>query len=86
LILGHLTRPNLQHEGSDEDCKRGSTVELVQTVANHESTKMNKLYDRTVDPIDLDEIMGITICEAALTVSDRPTSKTMTRRGSPATA
>jgi hypothetical protein len=58
LILGHLTRPNLEYEGSDEDCKCGSTVELVQTIANHESPKMNKLYDRTGDPIDLDEIMG----------------------------
>jgi hypothetical protein len=34
----------------------GGTIEHAQQIANHESPKTTKLYDRTGDQIDLDEI------------------------------
>ena len=34
----------------------GGTIEHAQAIANHESPKTTKLYDRTGDPIDLDEM------------------------------
>jgi len=39
----------------------GGTLEHVQKIANHESPKTTKLYDRTSDQIDLDEIEKIRI-------------------------
>jgi len=42
----------LEHEG---------TIEHAQQIANHESPKTTKLYDRTFDQVDLDEIEKIRI-------------------------
>jgi integrase/recombinase XerD len=39
----------------------GGTIEHAQQIANHESSKTTKLYDRTGDQIDLDEIEKIRI-------------------------
>ena len=39
----------------------GGTIEHAQAIANHESPKTTKLYDRTSDQIDLDEIEKIKI-------------------------
>ena len=39
----------------------GGTIEHAQQIANHESPKTTKLYDRTNDQIDLDEIEKIRI-------------------------
>ena len=39
----------------------GGTIEHAQQIANHESPKTTKLYDRTSDQIDLDEIERIRI-------------------------
>ena len=39
----------------------GGTIEHAQAIANHESPKTTKLYDRTSDQIDLDEIERIQI-------------------------
>jgi integrase/recombinase XerD len=39
----------------------GGTIEHAQATANHESPKTTKLYDRTGDQIDLDEIEKIRI-------------------------
>ena len=40
---------------------RGGTLEKAQKMANHESAKTTKLYDRPEDTITLDEIERITI-------------------------
>jgi len=42
-------------------CKNGGTIEHVQQIANHESPRTTKLYDRTNDAISLDEIERILI-------------------------
>ena len=39
----------------------GGTLEHAQQIANHESPKTTKLYDRTSDEITLDEIERIVI-------------------------
>jgi hypothetical protein len=39
----------------------GGTIEHAQQIANHESPKTNKLYDRTSDQITLDEVEKIVI-------------------------
>jgi site-specific recombinase XerD len=41
--------------------EEGGTIEHAQRIANHESPKTTKLYDRTGDSIDLDEIERIRI-------------------------
>ena len=41
--------------------ENGGTIEHAQQIANHESPKTTKLYDRTGDQIDLDEIEKIRI-------------------------
>jgi integrase/recombinase XerD len=41
--------------------EEGGTIEHAQRIANHESPKTTKLYDRTSDQIDLDEIERIRI-------------------------
>jgi integrase/recombinase XerD len=41
--------------------ENGGTIEHAQQIANHESPKTTKLYDRTSDQIDLDEIEKIQI-------------------------
>jgi integrase/recombinase XerD len=39
----------------------GGTIAHAQQIANHESLKTTKLYDRTSDQIDLDELEKIRI-------------------------
>ena len=39
----------------------GGTIENAQAIANHESPKTTKLYDRTGDQITLDEVERILI-------------------------
>jgi integrase/recombinase XerD len=41
--------------------EEGGTIEKAQQVTRHESPKTTKLYDRTSDQIDLDEIERIRI-------------------------
>jgi len=41
--------------------ENGGTIEHAQAIANHESPKTTKLYDRTSDQIGLDEIEKIRI-------------------------
>jgi hypothetical protein len=41
--------------------KNGGTIEHAQQIANHESPRTTKLYDRTSDAISLDEIERILI-------------------------
>jgi len=41
--------------------EEGGTIEKAQAIAFHESPKTTKLYDRTSDQIDLDEIERIRI-------------------------
>lgn len=36
--------------------ENGGSIENVQAIANHESPKPTKLYDRTSDQITLDEV------------------------------
>jgi integrase/recombinase XerD len=41
--------------------QNGGTIEHAQQIANHESPRTTKLYDRTDDAISLDEIERILI-------------------------
>ena len=41
--------------------ENGGTIENAQAIANHESPKTTKLYDRTGDQITLDEVERIVI-------------------------
>ncbi len=41
--------------------ENGGTIENAQAIANHESPRTNKLYDRTSDEITLDEVERIAI-------------------------
>jgi integrase/recombinase XerD len=41
--------------------ENGGTIEHAQQIANHESPKTTKLYDRTSDQITLDEVERISI-------------------------
>jgi integrase/recombinase XerD len=41
--------------------ENGGTIENAQAIANHESPKTTKLYDRTGDQITLDEVERIAI-------------------------
>ncbi len=41
--------------------ENGGTIEHAQQIANHESPKTTKLYDRTSDQITLDEIERIVL-------------------------
>jgi hypothetical protein len=41
--------------------KNGGTLEKAQQMANHESPRTTKLYDRTDDEISLDEVEKIII-------------------------
>ena len=41
--------------------EEGGTIENAQTIADHESPRTTKLYDRTSDQITLDEIERIVI-------------------------
>ena len=41
--------------------ENGGTIENAQAIANHESPKTTKLYDRTSDQITLDEVERIAI-------------------------
>lgn len=41
--------------------ENGGTIEHAQTIAAHESPRTTKLYDRTSDAINLDEVERIAI-------------------------
>ena len=41
--------------------KNGGTIEHAEQIANHESSKTTKLYDRTNDQITIDEVERIVI-------------------------
>ena len=41
--------------------ENGGTLEHAQTIANHESPRMTKLYDRTREELSLDEMEKIKI-------------------------
>ena len=41
--------------------QNGGTLETAQQIANHESPRMTKLYDRSDDTLTLDEIEQITL-------------------------
>ena len=41
--------------------ENGGTIEHAQAIANHESPRTTKLYDRTSDQISLDEVERIAI-------------------------
>jgi hypothetical protein len=41
--------------------ENGGTIQHAQQIANHESPKTTKLYDRTTDQITLDEVEKIAI-------------------------
>ena len=41
--------------------ENGGTIEKAQAIANHESPRTTKLYDRTSDAISLDEVEKIVI-------------------------
>lgn len=41
--------------------KNGGRLEMAQQIANHESPRTTKLYDRTEDEISLDETEKIVI-------------------------
>ncbi len=45
----------------DNALGNGGTIENAQAVANHESPKTTKLYDRTSDQITVDEVEKIVI-------------------------
>ena len=47
--------------GTTAYLEEGGTIEKAQVIAFHESPKTTKLYDRTSDQIDLDEIERIRI-------------------------
>jgi hypothetical protein len=50
-----------RHYRSRRYLKDGGTIEHAQQIANDEVPKTTKLYDRTSDQIDLDEIERIRI-------------------------
>ena len=41
--------------------ENGGTIEHTQRIANHESPKTTKLYDRTSDEITVDEVERIVV-------------------------
>jgi integrase len=47
--------------GSTVYLLNGGTLEKAQQIANHESPKTTKLYDRTSDEITLDEVERIVL-------------------------
>jgi len=47
--------------GITEYLKNGGTLEKAQNIANHESARTTKLYDRRRDEISLDEVERIAI-------------------------
>jgi hypothetical protein len=55
----------------------GGTLEHAQQIAAHASPKTTKLYDRTADPISLDEIERIIICHTRPLVHRRHSSRAL---------
>jgi integrase len=47
--------------GITANLKNKGTLEVAQQLANHESPRMTKLYDRRADEISLDEVEKISI-------------------------
>jgi hypothetical protein len=55
--------------------KNGGTIEKAQQLANHESPKTTRLYDRTTDQITQDEVERIVIQQAAYNQPGRTTKR-----------
>ena len=53
--------PHLPGRGITICLQNGGTIEHAEQIANHESPRTTKLYDRTSDAISLDEIERILI-------------------------
>ena len=71
---GRVVQPIIDTQGPETTCchtfratgittylQNGGTIEYAQQIANHESPRTTKLYDRTNDAISLDEIERILI-------------------------
>jgi len=56
-ICNHIFRAT----GITDYLENGGIIENAQAIANHESPKTTKLYDRTSDQITLDEVERIVI-------------------------
>ena len=54
-------QPHLPATGITAYLENGGSIEHAQQIANHESPKTTKLYDRTSDQITLDEVERISI-------------------------
>ena len=52
---------SLRATGITAYMKNGGRLEVAQQIANHESPRTTKLYDRSSDEISLDEIERIAI-------------------------
>ncbi len=65
LLVSALARRICNHTfratGITAYLEEGGTIEKAQAIAFHESPKTTKLYDRTSDQIDLDEIERVRI-------------------------
>ncbi len=57
----HADSSDFRAMGITTYLQNGGTIEHAQQIANHESPRTTKLYDRTNDAISLDEIERILI-------------------------
>lgn len=57
----HVGCHSLRATGITAYMKNGGRLEVAQQIANHESPRKTKLYDRSSDEISLDEIERIVI-------------------------
>jgi integrase/recombinase XerD len=58
--------------GITADLKNSGKLEVAQHIANHESPRTTKLYDRRLDQISLDEVERIAIKAFSKTARRRP--------------
>jgi site-specific recombinase XerD len=61
LSLSGICNHSFRGTGITTYLKNGGTLEKAQQMANHESPRTTKLYDRTDDEISLDEVEKIII-------------------------
>jgi site-specific recombinase XerD len=61
LSLSGICNHSFRGTGITTYLKNGGTLEKAQQMANHESPRTTKLYDRTYDEISLDEVEKIII-------------------------
>jgi integrase/recombinase XerD len=60
-LLEEICNHTFRATGITTYLENGGTIEHAQQIANHESPKTIKLYDRTSDQITLDEVERIAI-------------------------